>query len=107
APAATRGGAEHPRGRGSGPRRARAGSARGEDTAMTWPAPDGDGPLILIVDDHETNRKLARDVLRAAGLRTIEAASGAEAMMRAARQLPDRVLRDLGLPDMRGADLRR
>jgi len=74
---------------------------------MTWPAPDGDGPLILIVDDHETNRKLARDVLRAAGLRTIEAASGAEAIKLAARQLPDVILMDLRLPDMSGADVAR
>src|SRR5262249_35354714 len=55
----------------------------------------------------ETNRKLARDVLRAAGLRTIEAASGAEAITLAARQLPDVILMDMRLPDMRGADVAR
>jgi two-component system cell cycle response regulator DivK len=41
------------------------------------------GPLILIVDDNEQNAKLARDVLRAAGFRTIEAVTGAEAIARA------------------------
>ena len=56
-----------------------------EDTAVTHPPPSarsgGPGtsrPLVLIVDDNERNLKLARDVLRAAGLRTIEAASGGE-----------------------------
>ena len=35
-------------------------------------------PLVLIVDDNEKNRKLARDVLRAAGFRTLEAATARE-----------------------------
>jgi len=35
-------------------------------------------PLVLIVDDNQKNLKLARDVLRAAGFRTLEAATGAE-----------------------------
>ena len=38
-----------------------------EDTPVT--------PLVLIVDDNEKNLKLARDVLRAAGFRTLEAAT--------------------------------
>jgi two-component system, cell cycle response regulator DivK len=37
-------------------------------------------PLVLIVDDDPRNLKLARDVLLTAGFRTIEAASGAEAI---------------------------
>src|SRR5262245_20964290 len=59
-------------------------------------------PLVLIVDDNPKNLKLARDVLRAAGLRTSEAASGKEAITLAAEQLPDVILLDLGLPDMDG-----
>ena len=35
-------------------------------------------PLILIVDDNEKNLKLHRDVLRAGGFRTIEAATAGE-----------------------------
>ncbi len=35
-------------------------------------------PLVLIVDDNAKNLKLARDVLRAAGMRTLEAETGAE-----------------------------
>jgi two-component system cell cycle response regulator DivK len=57
---------------------------------------------VLIVDDNEMNRKLARDVLRAAGLRTIEAASGGAGIAVATERLPDVVLLDLQLPDMDG-----
>lgn len=64
-------------------------------------------PLVLIVDDNEQNLKLARDVLRAAGFRTLEAASGTEGIALAAEQLPDVVLLDLRLPDMDGTDVAR
>ncbi len=65
------------------------------------------GPLVLIVDDNEKNLKLARDVLRAAGLRTLEAASGGEGIAIATEQLPDVILLDLRLPDMDGMDVTR
>ena len=64
-------------------------------------------PLVLIVDDNETNRKLARDVLRAAGLRTIETASGWETLALAAGRRPDVILLDLRLPDMDGMEVAR
>jgi two-component system cell cycle response regulator DivK len=63
-----------------------------------------EAPLVLIVDDNERNLKLHRDVLRAAGLRTLEAATGAEAIVLARTHAPDVILMDLGLPDMDGAD---
>jgi two-component system cell cycle response regulator DivK len=59
--------------------------------------------LVLIVDDNDTNRKLARDVLRAAGFETLEAGSAAEAFTLARECRPDIVLMDLRLPDMDGA----
>ena len=62
---------------------------------------------VLIVDDNEKNRKLARDVLRAAGLQTLEAATGAEAIALADGQLPDVVLLDLRLPDTDGSEVLR
>ena len=46
-------------------------------------------------------------MLRAAGLRTLEAASGAEAIALAAEHLPDVILMDLRLPDMDGTDAAR
>jgi two-component system, cell cycle response regulator DivK len=64
-------------------------------------------PLILIVDDSEKNRKLARDVLRAAGLGTLEAASGTDAIALAADRLPDLILLDLQLPDSDGTEVAR
>ena len=61
-------------------------------------------PLVLIVDDNEKNLKLARDVLRAAGLGTLEAATGVEAIALARKHLPDVILMDIRLPDMDGTD---
>ena len=81
---------------------------------MTSPSPQArdsgplaDVPLVLIVDDNEKNRKLARDVLRAAGLRTLEASRGDEAINVAADNRPDVILLDLRLPDMNGTDVAR
>jgi two-component system cell cycle response regulator DivK len=61
--------------------------------------------LVLIVDDNEKNRKLARDVLHAAGFATLEAETGAEGFTLAAEHLPDVILMDLRLPDMDGTDV--
>jgi two-component system cell cycle response regulator DivK len=66
-----------------------------------------DLPLVLIVDDNDRNRKLARDVLRAARFRTLEAGTAAEGIAHASEQLPDVVLMDLRLPDMDGAEAAR
>ena len=59
-------------------------------------------PLVLIVDDNDRNRKLARDVLRMAGIRTLEAATAAEGIAIASEHLPDVILMDLRLPDLDG-----
>ena len=61
-------------------------------------------PVALIVDDSEANRKLARDLLSGAGFRTLEAATGAEAIALASEQVPDVVLMDLRLPDINGTE---
>jgi two-component system, cell cycle response regulator DivK len=74
---------------------------------VTHPSPDAARPLVLIVDDNEKNLKLTRDVLRNAGLRTIEAASGSDAIALASEHLPDVILMDLRLPDMDGSDASR
>lgn len=63
--------------------------------------------LVLIVDDNAKNLKLARDVLGAAGFRTLGAQSGAQGIALAAEQLPDVILMDLRLPDMDGTEAAR
>ena len=61
--------------------------------------------LVLIVDDNEKNLKLARDVLRHAGFRTLEARTGGDGISLAVEQLPDLVLMDIRLPDMDGTEV--
>jgi two-component system, cell cycle response regulator DivK len=63
--------------------------------------------LVLIVDDNEKNMRLARDVLRFAEFRTLEAASGSEGIAIAIAHLPDVILMDIRLPDMNGTDAAR
>ena len=66
-----------------------------------------DRPLVLIVDDDDRNRKLAADVLAAAGFLTLGAVDGAEAIELAAAQLPAVILMDIRLPDLDGAEVTR
>jgi two-component system, cell cycle response regulator DivK len=73
-------------------------------TSASPGASDSARPLVLIVDDNEKNAKLAREVLRAGGFRTIEAASGGEGIALAGEHLPDVILMDLRLPDMDGTE---
>ena len=63
--------------------------------------------LVLIVDDNDRNRKLARDVLGAAGFRTLEAVTARDGIALAAAHLPDVILMDLRLPDLGGAEAAR
>ena len=60
--------------------------------------------LVLIVDDNERNLRLARDVLRLGGFRTVEAASGGEGVVAALEQQPAVILMDIRLPDMDGTE---
>jgi two-component system, cell cycle response regulator DivK len=60
--------------------------------------------LILIVDDNENNRKLARDVLEFAGFNTLEATGGVEAVAMTQEHLPALVLMDIRMPDLSGTE---
>jgi two-component system cell cycle response regulator DivK len=62
------------------------------------------GERILVVEDNEKNMKLFRDVLLASGYRTIEAATGRQAIALAAEHKPDLVLMDIQLPEIGGVD---
>lgn len=61
--------------------------------------------LVLIVDDNALNLKLARDVLRHAGLETLESSTGGDALALAAEHLPDVILLDIRLPDLDGTEV--
>ena len=67
----------------------------------------GAGHLILIVEDNEKNLKLARDVLRFNGFRTVEATSGEDGLLMAREHLPDLVLMDIALPGIDGVEAAR
>ncbi|TAK46064.1 MAG: response regulator [Betaproteobacteria bacterium] len=58
--------------------------------------------LILIVEDNEKNRRLARDILQVKGYRTIEAETAETALEMTPRENPDLVLMDIQLPGMNG-----
>jgi len=60
--------------------------------------------LILVVEDNDKNRKLARDVLAHQGYRVVEAESAEEALALVAREHPSLILMDIHLPGMDGIE---
>jgi signal transduction histidine kinase len=62
-------------------------------------------PLILVCDDSPDIRQLLSVVLDRAGAVPYPVPTGADALAAVARQAPDAVLLDLGLPDMSGLDV--
>jgi two-component system, cell cycle response regulator DivK len=62
---------------------------------------------VLVVDDNDRNRKLAVDVLGAAGFRTFGSATAAQGIALAREHVPDVILMDLRLPDMDGVEATR
>jgi CheY-like chemotaxis protein len=75
--------------------------------------PDGTAPrhrrgaLVLLVEDHEVNRAVARALLDGLGLEIMVAENGREALDAAARRRPDLVLMDLHMPVMDGMEATR
>ena len=62
---------------------------------------------ILLVEDHQTTRRFLADNLTADGYELLEAASLRAAQRLLAREHPDLMLLDLGLPDGEGLELAR
>ena len=58
--------------------------------------------LILIIEDNEKNRRLARDVLGVKGYKTIESETAEEGLKLVAEQSPALILMDIQLPGMDG-----
>ena len=65
------------------------------------------GKRILVVEDHEDNRRIARDLLTSADYGVIEALSGEEGVTLAESQRPDLILMDVQLPGVDGYEATR
>ena len=57
---------------------------------------------VLVVDDHEANRRLLCDLLEPLGFTTATAADGGEAIKSVQNQRPDLILMDLRMPQVDG-----
>ncbi len=62
---------------------------------------------ILVVEDHEENRRIMRDLLTSAGYEMIEAVTGEEGVTSAETQRPDLILMDIQLPGLDGYEAAR
>jgi two-component system, cell cycle response regulator DivK len=65
------------------------------------------GRRILIVEDHEDNRRILRDLLTSADFEVIEAEDGEAGLAAAATHLPDLILMDIQLPVLDGYEATR
>ena len=62
---------------------------------------------ILVVDDHEDNRRILRDLLGSAGFQVLQAATGEDAVAQAEAAVPDLILMDIQLPGIDGYEATR
>jgi len=64
--------------------------------------PDTPHATVLVVDDNDANRSLARHTLEDEGYRVLEASAGEEALAIVEREGPDCILLDVRMPGMDG-----
>jgi len=62
---------------------------------------------ILVVEDHEDNRQILRDLLGSAGYEMIEAGNGEAGVAAAVAEHPDLILMDIQLPVLDGYEATR
>ena len=62
---------------------------------------------ILVIEDHEENRRIVRDLLTHAGYEMLEAVTGEEGVAAAERERPDLILMDIQLPGLDGYEATR
>ena len=82
-------------------------SAQPPPESTDRPAPEGGSMAVLLVEDNEINRMVARAVLEGAGHRVSEATDGAQAVAIHAAQRFDCVLMDCQMPVMDGLEATR
>lgn len=62
---------------------------------------------ILVVEDHEDNRRIMRDLLTAHGFRVVEAVTGPDGVREAEDRRPALILMDIQLPGIDGYEATR
>jgi two-component system, cell cycle response regulator DivK len=62
---------------------------------------------ILVIEDHEDNRRIVRDLLTPSGYELIEAVTGEEGVAMAETHRPDLILMDIQLPGLDGYEATR
>ncbi|WP_378942374.1 ATP-binding protein [Paracoccus sp. R86501] len=73
-------------------------------TTGAHPSARHDGSAILLVEDNEINRLVAREMLKASGCTVTEAVDGLAGVEQAARQRYDLILMDISMPRLNGVD---
>ena len=66
-----------------------------------------DAPLVLVADDHEDSRCIARIVLETSGFRVVEARTGSEALAMARALQPVATVLDIVMPELTGWEVAR
>ena len=61
-------------------------------------------PKALVVDDNTNNLMLEKDLLELAGFEVFEAQNALSGIVIAIKEIPDVIIMDVRLPDMRGTD---
>ncbi len=62
---------------------------------------------ILLIEDHEDNRRIVRDLLTSTGYELVEAVTGEDGVTMAATEAPDLILMDIQLPGIDGYEATR
>jgi two-component system, cell cycle response regulator DivK len=65
------------------------------------------GKRILVIEDHEENRRLLRDLMTSFGYELMEAVTGEDGLIVAEAQPPDLILMDIQLPGIDGYETTR
>lgn len=80
----------------------------------TWRGPRRNGGrgrlmsrMVLVVEDHEDNRRILHDLLRSAGYEYREAVTGEDGVRLAGEYRPDLILMDIQLPGLDGYEATR